>query len=656
MRVRQGILLLGAMGVSGLAIAADFSKEIAEVRSGQRQEAFASWWGFDRANATGCLQAAINSGVKKLTIDNVGHEWIVDPIQLAGNQEIVFARGVVVRARPGGFKDKNDCLFKAVDASNIVLRGEGTVLLKMNKTDYQRPELYSPAEWRHTLALLSCEQVTIKNLQIQSSGGDGIYIGNSDSPKAPAYCKDILIERVIATDHHRQGISIISARNLTVRNCVFNNTSGTMPQSGIDFEPNQSGECLVNCLLDNCEFNGNRGSGIEFFFNPLNEQSQPVSITVRNCRMNGNRQGIFLMRGGCRKLNGKIEFIDCQVGDSKTTNVVLADIVPEKFPITFKNCTIDNRNSGKAAAIVASAGQVVGDLHFDAVKILTPNLKREPVCFRTNDGNFAGTRNISGTIQLYNGLKTQTIVMEQWLSEREKWLAALQEKLNVPVEVSRLTPPSANTGKTVKADSFRLRTEPTFLQWGMKGQEFKVSLIPWAFAGKDAFTITVYDPRGKRIRQVNLVPGTAPQEVKFQAEETGLYRLEGSLPRQTVEFRSAARGQGLWFDHKSLNLISPEGKLYFQVPAGVSEFSILIAGDSGETLCAALIDPNGKKVQVEKDFDVPTIFTAKRDRSDRTEIWAVEFHHAVEDVNMRFLAPLIPLVAADPTLLLQPAL
>src|SRR5690606_15031183 len=71
--------------------------KIARVKAGTLQTANASWWGFDKADATDCLQNAINSGVSKLIVDNTGSDWIINkPLKLVSNQTIVFADGVVI--------------------------------------------------------------------------------------------------------------------------------------------------------------------------------------------------------------------------------------------------------------------------------------------------------------------------------------------------------------------------------------------------------------------------------------------------------------------------------------------------------------------------------------------------------------------------------
>ena len=63
---------------------------IKELAEGRRTEARAEWWGFDEADATTALQAAIQSKAKKVIVSNTGKPWNVRPITLVSDQEIVF--------------------------------------------------------------------------------------------------------------------------------------------------------------------------------------------------------------------------------------------------------------------------------------------------------------------------------------------------------------------------------------------------------------------------------------------------------------------------------------------------------------------------------------------------------------------------------------
>ena len=84
---------------------------IADVRSGKRTVANAAWWGFDPEDATVGLQAAIDSGAKRVVVPNMHADWIIQPIKLAGNQALIFERGTVVTAKRGEYRGRGDSMF-----------------------------------------------------------------------------------------------------------------------------------------------------------------------------------------------------------------------------------------------------------------------------------------------------------------------------------------------------------------------------------------------------------------------------------------------------------------------------------------------------------------------------------------------------------------
>jgi parallel beta-helix repeat protein len=241
-----GLLLsTGATPASGPA---DYAEKVAQVKAGKLQEARADWWGFNETDATACLQKAINSGVKKLTVPNLGKPWIVDPIFLVSDQEIVLEPGAVIEAKKGSFKGIGDALVTSRQKKNIALSGGKGATLRMHKKDYQDKTQYKPAEWRHCVNLGGSENVKVLGLTLASSGGDGVYVNG---------CKDIVIKDCVIDDNHRQGISVISAVNLLIENCVIKNTQGTSPEAGIDFEPNRKTQRLSDMTVRNCTFENN---------------------------------------------------------------------------------------------------------------------------------------------------------------------------------------------------------------------------------------------------------------------------------------------------------------------------------------------------------------------------------------------------------------
>lgn len=153
------ILLFSTCLMCLLMDAQDYTQERREVKDGKRTEAKASWWGFDKNNATKCLQDAINSGVKRLIVDNTGRDWILDRIVLASNQEIILEKNVRLVARKGGFqKVRGDSSFINFGGGHhIILRGEPGAVIIMHKKDYQNRTLYKPSDG--VICLTSAEAV-----------------------------------------------------------------------------------------------------------------------------------------------------------------------------------------------------------------------------------------------------------------------------------------------------------------------------------------------------------------------------------------------------------------------------------------------------------------------------------------------------------------
>ena len=229
---------------------------VAQVRAGTCTEAHASWWGFDPADSTAPLQAALTSGVARLVVDKMPSPWIVTPLKGASNLELVLEPGAEIQAKPGEFRSKGAALLTFAGCTNVHIVGYGAAL-RMRHEDYMKPP-YEKSEWRHALSILSCRNVCIEGLTLADSGGDGIYLGCRGAVHRNV---DVVIRDVLCDRNHRQGISVISAENLLIENTVMRETFGTPPAAGIDFEPNHPSEVLKNCVMRNCLAVHNQGAG-----------------------------------------------------------------------------------------------------------------------------------------------------------------------------------------------------------------------------------------------------------------------------------------------------------------------------------------------------------------------------------------------------------
>ena len=134
------------------------------------------------------------------------------------------------------------------------------------------------------LAIYGASNITVDNLLIQETGGDGIYVGNIEGG---------VIRNVVTDGCYRNGMSIIRAIDLLVEDCQFLNTGntgrynggeqltpangGTAPRAGVDLEPNLLTDVLQNVTLRNCSAVGNVDDAFDI------SGDTPHSITLDGC-------------------------------------------------------------------------------------------------------------------------------------------------------------------------------------------------------------------------------------------------------------------------------------------------------------------------------------------------------------------------------------
>src|SRR3990170_6531309 len=98
------------------------------------------------------------------------------------------------------------------------------------------------------------KRVTISGVTSRKMWGDGFYVEGAKDTK---FCG------VIADNNRRQGLSIVEADGVLVTDSVFRNTRGTRPSAGIDLEPDEASQKIVNIRIQNSKFIDNAGPGIE---------------------------------------------------------------------------------------------------------------------------------------------------------------------------------------------------------------------------------------------------------------------------------------------------------------------------------------------------------------------------------------------------------
>ena len=316
-----------------------------------------SSFGFDAKDSTEIIQRALDSGARTLIFDRQAGPWITRPLVARSNQELLFENGVELVAKKGEFLGIRDYLFRCEGVSNLVIRGLGPKggTFRMHKRDYQKPP-YARSEWRYTLRLCGVENVVVENMRFVSSGGDGIVIGAWKGKSS----KNVVIRNCVCDDNHRQGISLCGGEDILIENTVLSNTCGTPPQAGIDFEPDHPHEKLARITLRNVLSKNNAGNGYAFYFANMMERSEPVSITLENCRAEGNRSSVALTANSKRdsdSVKGLVTFANCTFSGARNHAVSLCGIPSGAVDVVFSDCVVSNTAPGaQTADVTFSAG------------------------------------------------------------------------------------------------------------------------------------------------------------------------------------------------------------------------------------------------------------------------------------------------------------
>ncbi len=324
-------------------------KAIADLHAGKTGIADASWWGFDPEDATAALQAAIDSGARRVIVPHQHADWVLRPIQLASNQELIFERGVNLTAKRGAYRGRGESLFTAQDVENLTIRGYGATC-RMWKQDYIAGIVleqfgwdrwygqYPKAEWRMTLALRGCKNVNVSGVTFTDSGGDGIYV---DGGRNRTASEDVTLRDIVCHNHYRQGISVISAENLNVHNCTFSNTWGTPPASGVDIEPDKREQRITNVVFSGCRFIDNVGDGIEVFLAHTTAETEPVTLRFENCHISSEHgTGIRVTKIGDNGPAGAIEFQGCTVENTVGYGIKVQEKSVKGARVTFSDCRV----------------------------------------------------------------------------------------------------------------------------------------------------------------------------------------------------------------------------------------------------------------------------------------------------------------------------
>ena len=533
------------------------------------KEVKVSSFGYDPEDSTRFLQAALDSGADRVIVDRQKDPWISKPLFARSNTEILFGDGAEILAQKGEFMGKYDSLLSCIAVSNVVVRGQGKGgVLRLRRDDYTKPP-YQRAEWRHALQLLTSSGITVENMSMCESGGDGVYVGNTYG-KNGGPCRNVTLRDCVMDKNLRQGISVISVDGLLMERCVMSNTGGALPMAGIDFEPNKRDEVVRNAVMRDCHTLNNRGSGYELAFMSFISNSSPISITLENCTSDGDSCS-FRFNGENMKNSGYVSGL-----------------------VTLRNCRFRNpRGSFFGLALVrpATTKFVVEGCH-----------------------GVRGDKDVDMT--------------PEWMWHNFPLASSRAGELP-DGRVGHAASPAVvdeAPGKAVKLIPLKFRNAVRYCLYADRAKRvnlsgFQVKLGRYPFAKKP---IVVFDAGGREVATAPM-PGEKTEPISFEVPAAGFYVMIADVGRRAFALAStdvpiAADVTNDW--REGLASIAPA---WVSVPKGNGRFAVYASGSGGgELVGVRLTDPSGRVVWEDAEVEGWKAYTS--DKRPEAGLWKFEMY------------------------------
>ena len=263
-----------------------------------------------KTDYTAALQKGINSSNDVMMPDFpvlVNHVGL----QLKSDTKVLFRKNSKLIVKPN---DKE--FYAALNLENV--KNVKVYFANLEGERFQHQS--TKGEWGMGIYIVHSEDLYFYKPTIKKFWGDGLYIGKLEGKTS----KNIEIDGAFIDENRRNGISIIAGENVKISNSVIANTYGTIPEYGIDLEPNKPQDELTNINIENTVTYNNSKGGVLFALDNLQGlPSKPVTVKIKNHTDYYSEKGVeFYADRGYQKfvqpLKGKITFDGLSLLHNKT--------------------------------------------------------------------------------------------------------------------------------------------------------------------------------------------------------------------------------------------------------------------------------------------------------------------------------------------------
>ncbi len=344
---------------------------------------------FDNANAF------INSSkVAKNVLVPSGNYYVGENITLASDTTLEFMEDSIATKIP-----TEESLYRMFD----IFRVENITIKNAKIVGDMSNHLGTSGEYGYPIYIAESENVSILNCDISEAWGDGVYIGLRYMSNPQKTTKNITVDNCYLHNNSRNGLTIGTGTNITVKNTKITDTNRTSPMAGIDIEiENDEVENLYlsNILLENLILENNY-LGINLNLNKLSN-ANVNNINYRNIMLNNCNYGVTYYGGNPTGVlnieNITIDNYDCPFyfiakGENLKTNI-------SNINILNKNSRLSDEHFNSIFAFTGNDEYAFGNININNVLINNYEyLKRF----------MSGLRQTSGTTTTINNITIQNV-------------------------------------------------------------------------------------------------------------------------------------------------------------------------------------------------------------------------------------------------------
>jgi hypothetical protein len=208
-------------------------------------------------NDTAAFQAAINALPSSGgTVYVPAGRYMIDalkPVRMRSHTRLLMDSSAELDAIPNGASRYH--VIKVWGVNNVKIVGG-----KIVGDRYKHKG--STGEWGYGINISGSKYVLVSGTRITNCWGDGVLIGDTNYVRSDY----VTLNHVTSDNNRRLGLTLGPSHHVYVVNSTFSNSRGTLPEGGMDIEPQDQGP-VDTVRVENSVFANNHGNGVELHAN-----------------------------------------------------------------------------------------------------------------------------------------------------------------------------------------------------------------------------------------------------------------------------------------------------------------------------------------------------------------------------------------------------